>query len=351
MTFAPFFASSVPTRALAPGVALAGACAGLAAVAARSVPALAQSQMILAIGLGAAAGAFVRETPLFAPGLAFAQRTLLRLAVVLLGLQITAQQIAGLGIGGFLTVTLGLFCTLLFTVVLGRRLGVSSRLALLIGAGVSICGASAILAVKSAVPGRDEQATYAVACVTLFGTAAMILHPLVSAWLGLDARAYGFWVGSSIHEVGQAVAAAAQAGPEALEAGVAAKLARVALMVPAVMGIGAFAARRGLAGEGGTRPSAPTFLFGFLAMVAFASLVAAVPRDGGALSAAANAVEAQFGWARLAASILLAMAMAAMGAGARLGALAREGARPLALGALASLFIAGLTLGLSRAWL
>ena len=97
--------------------------------------------------------------------------------------------------------------------LMGRLLGVRSGLALLIGVGTSICGASAIVAAKTAVAGEDDDAAYAVAGVTLFGTIAMFLYPSLQGVLNLSNSAYGLWVGSSVHEVAQAVFASAQGGP------------------------------------------------------------------------------------------------------------------------------------------
>ena len=78
---------------------------------------------------------------------------------------------------------------------MGRALGVARGLALLIGVGTSICGASAVIAAKTATGGKDDDAAYAVACVTLFGTLAMFAYPLAQGFLHLPPRAYGLWAG------------------------------------------------------------------------------------------------------------------------------------------------------------
>lgn len=312
--------------ALAPGLALTAGIAALA-FALRLVPGVATlSPMILAVLLGAVLHNFVGAPPATHEGAAFSLRRILRFSIVLLGLQITARQAADLGPGALATIVTALVATLGFTIVLGRALGVPRGLALLIGVGTSICGASAVLAAKAATNGDDEDAAYAVACVTLFGTLAMFAYPLAEGLLHLSPRAYGLWAGASIHEIAQVVAASFQGGAEAGQFGTIAKLTRVAMMAPVVILLGEMTARLGLAGEGARcRPPFPWFLVGFLALSAFNSFVA-IPSE----------IAAPIG---LVTTFLLSMAMAAMGLHTDLGRIRARGVRPLALGFLASLFI------------
>ena len=100
-----------------------------------------------------------------------------------------------------------------------------------------------------ATAGDDEDAAYAVACVTVFGTLAMFAYPLAESFLHLSPRAYGLWAGSSIHEIAQAVAAAFQGGGDAGQFGTIAKLTRVAMMAPVVIALGEMSARLGLASD------------------------------------------------------------------------------------------------------
>lgn len=107
----------------------------------------------------------------------------------------------------------------------------------------------------------DEAATTAIASVTLFGTAALLVLPLLVRWLGLEATPAGVWVGASVHEVGQVVAAGGLISPEALDVAVVAKLGRVVLLAPLIAVVGALEARRAarLSGQAGTavRPGGP----------------------------------------------------------------------------------------------
>ena len=317
-----------PTRllALTPGLALTGGIAAIA-FALRLVPGVSVlSPMILSVLIGVAAHNFGVAPAATREGAAFSLRRILRFAIVLLGLQITARQAADLGPGALATIAAALVATLGFTVVLGRALGVPRGLALLIGVGTSICGASAVLAAKAATNGDDEDAAYAVTCVTLFGTLAMFAYPLAQNVMHLSPRAYGLWAGASIHEIAQVVAAAFQEGATAGQFGTIAKLTRVAMMAPVVILLGEITARFGPTGNSERcRPPFPWFLLGFLALSAFSSLIA-IPAG----------VVAPIG---IVTTFLLSMAMAAMGLHTDLGQIRARGARPLALGFLASLFI------------
>ncbi|TDP43626.1 YeiH family protein [Zavarzinia compransoris] len=316
---------------LAPGLLLAGLIAA-GAFALRHLPGLGIfSPMILAIVIGIAVRNLIGVPDKAKPGIAFAMKPVLRLAIILLGLQLTASQVAEVGGGGIAVIVATIASTFLFTLWMGRKLGVDRRLAELIAAGTSICGASAIFAVNTVTEARDEDAAYAVACVTIFGTAAMFLYPLAPAMLGLAPDAYGLWAGASIHEIAQVVAAAYQGGQEAGDFGTIAKLSRVAMLAPVVLVMGALA-RGGRPGRGKPkRAPMPWFVLGFVAMVGLNSIIiipAAV--KSGIVSVTA---------------FLLSVALAAMGLETSVAKLRAKGARPLLLGFLAFLFIAGFSLG------
>lgn len=171
-------------------------------------------------------------TPIRAiPGVKFSIRKPLRLAIILVGLQLTAK----VGGSGIAVISATLIATFLFTVWMGKRLGVGRDLAQLIAAGTSIFGASAAIAANTVAGAHDEDVAYAVACVTVFGSLSMFLYPLLPALLHLGPKAFGLWAGASIHEIAQVVAAAFQDGQSAGEFGTIAKLSRVMMLAPVIM--------------------------------------------------------------------------------------------------------------------
>ncbi|HTZ69430.1 MAG TPA: putative sulfate exporter family transporter, partial [Acetobacteraceae bacterium] len=179
-----------------PGVALTALLAA-AATALHRVPGLSHfSPLILAIILGALFHNLLRSPAAALPGIGFSLRRVLRLGVVLLGLQLTLQNIVTVGPAGLAVIVATLAITFVGTKLLGRAFGVERRLAELIAAGTAVCGASAVIATNTVTEGSDEDVAYAVACVTLFGTAAMFLYPALPAVLHLSPRAYGLWAGA-----------------------------------------------------------------------------------------------------------------------------------------------------------
>ncbi|MQS05530.1 putative sulfate exporter family transporter, partial [Streptomyces sp. OF1] len=176
------------------------------------------------------------------PGLSLAGRRLMRLGIVLLGLKLSLGDVLGIGWAAVAVVLTTVAATFLGTWWLGRRIGLPGDQPLLVAAGYSICGASAVGAVGQARDSDERDAATAATLVTLCGTLAIVALPLLQHPLGLADEAFGRWVGASVHDVGQVVAAAQTAGDAALGEAVVVKLMRVALLAPLVAAV-AVAAR------------------------------------------------------------------------------------------------------------
>ena len=322
-----------PRRSLGPlpGLLLTGGIAAVA-FALRRLPGIgALSPLILAIVIGMALHNTLGTPAAARDGVGFALRRVLRLGIVLLGLQLTAQQVVAVGGRGIGVIVATLLATFVLTKWLGRLLGVERRLAELIAAGTAVCGASAVIATNTVTRGSDEDVAYAVACVTVFGSLSMLLYPLLPGALALTPHQFGLWAGASIHEIAQVVAAAFQNGVESGDFATVAKLSRVMLLAPLVLALGVLTPRRGEVGTRGRAPL-PWFAFGFLALIAVNSL--------GVVPAAAKA------YTTPATTFLLAMALAAMGMATDPRKLRAAGLRPLALGAASWLLVSGLSLAL-----
>ena len=315
-------------RGAAPGLAVAGLATAVAYAVSRAVPTLNPSTVAVALGVVVANARLHR--PRLHAGTHVASHQLLRLAVVLLGLQLGLSQLLHLGAGGLAVVLVTVAITFSGTRLLGRALHVPPARALLIATGFSICGASAVAAMEEVAGGDETDTSVAVALVSLCGSLAIVLLPPLRGPLGLDPSAFGSWVGASVHDVGQTVATANRV-PGALTSAVVVKLSRVLLLAPLVAGVSLTrhrkAATAGLAAADHRRPPVlPLFVAGFLVSIAIAST--------GLLSVSVLEV------AKTLQGVLLAAALFGLGTGITLPLLRRTGSRALALGLLSWLLVA-----------
>lgn len=155
----------------------------------------------------------------------------------------------------------------------------------------------------------------------------MLALPVLAHLLGIEGGAFGWWAGASIHEVAQVTAATFQGGLEATQSGTVAKLSRVVLLAPLILALTTLARRRGHAG-GAEAPPMPWFVLGFLVVVAVNSVW---PVTGMTKDVIITIT-----------TLLLTIALAAMGLETDTRKLRASGWRPLALGAIGSIFISGL---------
>jgi uncharacterized integral membrane protein (TIGR00698 family) len=329
----PYFGGALTAAiSVVPGLLLTSGIAA-AAFGLRALPGVsALSPMILAIFMGITFHNLVRTPAWAKPGVVFSLRRVLRGAIILLGLQLTAQQVVAVGGTGLAVILTTLLSTFVVTTWAGRLLGVDGKLAQLIAAGTSICGASAVIATNTVTDAPDEDVAYAIACVTVFGSIGMFAYPLLLGVLHLTPHAFGLWAGSSIHEIAQVVAAAYQDGSQAGDFATIAKLTRVMMLAPVVLSLGLLVRSRG--SQARAKVPMPWFVVGFVALIVVNSLIT-IPAG----------IKAPVG---MVTTFGLSMALAAMGLETDIRKLRAEGLRPLLLGLIAFFFISGFSLLLIR---
>jgi uncharacterized integral membrane protein (TIGR00698 family) len=218
---------------------------------------------------------------------------------------------------------------------IGTRLfGLDRRTVMLIGAGSSICGAAAVMATEPVVRGRPDQVTVAVSTVVVFGTLAIFVYPalyhLINRYhlLAMSPTSYGIFAGSTIHEVAQVVAAGRSIGEDAANTAVITKMVRVMMLAPFLAILSSSLSRtpemngaRPRSDERrGSRMVIPWFALGFVAVAAIYSL-GLIPKG---LKGPAITFD----------TMILAMAMAALGVTTHVTAIRAAGVRPLALAAM-----------------
>ena len=306
-----------------PGLALTAALTG-AALWAGSFPAIAGagfSALTLAILFGMVVGNTVYPK-IWQPcdgGVIFAKQHLLRLGIILYGFRLTFAQIADVGVSGILIDVLTLSSTFFIACFLGQKVfGLDKHTSWLIGAGSSICGAAAVLATEPVVKAEASKVTVAVATVVIFGTIAIFLYPamypLLAHWF--TPETYGIYMGSTMHEVAQVVAAGHAVSPEAENAAVIAKMLRVMMLAPFLIFLAARVKQ--LAPAGGSEKSKitiPWFAILFIVVAIFNSFHL-LPKAVVDMLVTLD-------------TVLLAMAMAALGVTTHVSALKKAGAKPL----------------------
>jgi uncharacterized integral membrane protein (TIGR00698 family) len=291
-----------------------------------AVQGLGISALTLAIVLGIALGntVFPRLAPFSAEGIDFAKTRLLRLGIILYGFRITFQDIAHIGWAGILIDVLIIGCTFTLAVQLGTRVfKLDRQTAMLIGAGSSICGAAAVMATEPVVRGQAHKVSVAVATVVIFGTLGMFVYPLLYPYLQLSETAYGLYAGSTIHEVAQVVVAGRSVSEAAASAAVIEKMLRVMMLAPFLVILSSRVGAEGTAEKG--RIAVPWFAVLFIGASGLNSLHL--------LPAGVVAAILQVD------TVLLAMAMAALGLRTHAGAVRHAGAKPILLASVLFLFL------------
>lgn len=302
---------------------------------------------VIAVLAGAALSPLVRRrAEILKPGLATAQGFLLQLAVVLLGAGLSFGTVAAAGVSSLPVMLSTLTVCLVLAWLLGRRLGVPGKLRTLIGVGTGICGASAIAAASPAIRAKSADIAYAISTIFLFNVAAVVVFPPLGHLLGLDQQQFGLFAGTAVNDTSSVVATATSYGDVAAQHAVVVKLVRTLMIIPITLALAAWASRgaggeRGEGGEGGRASSrgrlrqavrlVPWFLVGFLVMVAANSL-------GGFSAGVQDGL-------RTTATVLITIALAAIGLSTDAAALRRAGARPLLLGFLLWIAVAATSLG------
>ena len=189
----------------------------------------------------------------------FCQQKMLRLGIILFGFSLSFQQIVAVGWQALMLDVLIIAIVFTTGIYLGIKVFKLDRdVAILTSVGSAICGAAAVLATSPVLKAKQRDITVAVATVVLFGTVAMFIYPLFYQFSGMTEQAFGIFIGSTVHEVAQAVAAAEPIGGNALQNAIVVKLIRVMLLVPFILMLSTALNRQG------SKIIIPWFVLGFI---------------------------------------------------------------------------------------
>lgn len=319
-------------RCIAPGVALSvlvtAAAHGLAQVEYGLAGHAWLEPLVLAILLGAAVRTVWTPSVRFKPGIDFSAKILLEIAVVLLGASVSAATLAALGVSFVFAILLLVVVGIVVGFGVGRLLGLSPRMALLVACGNAICGNSAITAVAPVIRADGEEVAASIAFTAVLGVIVVLALPLLGGLLHMGAAQYGALAGLSVYAVPQVLAAAAPFGPAAVQTGTVVKLVRVLMLGPVILALSLIGRRQADAAAGneaaaqrpGLHRLLPWFIVGFLMMIGLRS-TGVIPQAWLAPAAAAS-------------GLLTVIAMAGLGLQTDIRAVARAGGRVVAAAVL-----------------
>jgi len=294
-----------------------------------AIKSLSLSAIIIAIVLGILVKNTIGTKDSMSCGIKLCSKKVLRLAIILLGFKLSLMEVSKLGFKAGIIILIVSITTILFTRYLGKKLNVSRNLSLLIGAGTSICGASAIVAVNAVTKSENEEnIPFAVGVVTIFGTLSMILYPIAFHIFHLNTMIYSLWTGSSIHEVAQVVAAGFAASTQAGTSATVVKLTRVLLIIPVTIFLSIRESKRQTQSDekfSMKNITIPWFVLMFLAVIAINS-IGIVPQN-----ISKGLIELD--------NYLMAAAMVGLGLETSISGMKMVGLKPIYLGAISSLFI------------
>lgn len=290
--------------------------------------------VLWAILFGLLVSNFVKIPKVFDPGIN-TYEFWLKAGIVLLGVRFLLGDIATLGGVSLVCVVLELATSIVVMTLLGRLFKLSPKLTSLLSIGAAICGVSAIIAAKGAIDADDEDASYAIAAILAIGAVSLLAFPLIGHALDMSDHAYGLWVGLAVDNTAEATAAGALYSEAAGRIAVLAKTTRNATIGFVVLGYALYWIRRSGAPQLANKTAFlwqrfPKFVLGFLAISSAATFGIFTKPEAADIANLSR-------WAFL-------LTFAGIGLRTNVRALSLQGWRPLVVGVVGELAIAGITL-------
>lgn len=271
-----------------------------------------------------------------------AGKRIMRIGVALLGFQVSVASLEKIGFKGALAVILVVTFTIFGILALSKIFGMTGDLGLLIGVGFGVCGATAVAAIRPQTRATQEETSYAIALISLCGTLSIAVLPFLGHLMHLSDATFGAWAGAAVHDVGQVIATASIWNETAVNSAIVVKLSRVCLLAPIVLAL-SIRHRRYLKATNQSEnnevstakvPLIPFFVLGFIMVAIFHNSVTLnkhLTEDIVLLS-----------------KFLLGAGLVALGANVRWANIKRIGAKPMIMGMIAWVIVAGVALAAVR---
>lgn len=262
---------------IAPGLLLSFFVAAISKVIAIWLPTLGAAT--IAILLGILLGNTFLKQPILMKGTKLAESKLLELSIVLLGTTVTFQTIAQMGLNGFSFIVFQMLGTIIGVYWIGRKMGFSKKMGLLMAGGNAVCGSSAIGAIAPEIDANEDEKGQIITLVNLLGTVLMLLLPFIATGLYPDVLTQSALIGGTLQSVGQVVASASMISPDVVEFATLFKIMRIVLLVVVVLSFSKFTEKDRLTSHHSTQTTTkkklplPWYIIGFLFFCTLNSLV------------------------------------------------------------------------------
>lgn len=311
------------------------------------------SAIMMAIILGIIIRNTIKLPDTLQPGIRFGLVRVLRLGIVLLGIRLSLSEAGAIGLQALPVIIGAVAAALLIVTFLAKRMGLSGKLGTLIAVGTSICGATAIVATAPTIAARDDEVSYSVACITLFGVVAMLVYPFAGNLIfDGDAVKAGLFLGTSVHETAQVAGAGLvyqqyYNDPQALDVATVTKLVRNLGMLIIIPLMSILYHRNHSDGTEAPKwyTMIPLFVIGF-AIMSLIRTVGDLNEEQAFGFLDPEQWKAIVGYTKRAAELFLAVAMASVGLGTSIKGLRDIGLKPLGAGLIAAVLVGGVSIAL-----
>ena len=323
---------------LLPGIGLSVLIAAVATFIESILPIHFIGAAVIAMFIGIIINAFLKKTKVFAPGMKFTSKRLLKFAIILLGLSLNIKTVLNVGRMSLAVMVFTLLTCFGGGYFIGKALGLNWKLSNLISAGTGICGGSAIAAIAPTIDADDNDVAYAMSATFLFDMAMIVLFPIMGHAMGMSDQAFGIWAGPAVNDTSSVVATGYAFSEAAGDFATMVKLTRTLAIVPTVITFALISLRLkrkealakaessdGIKANFKITKIFPWFILGFLAMVIVAS-VFSIPTEIVGLTKSTS-------------KFLMVCALAAIGLNTSLSDMKKSGIRPMIHGFIISALV------------
>ncbi|MBQ5592298.1 MAG: putative sulfate exporter family transporter [Clostridia bacterium] len=220
---------------LFPGIILSVAIAALACFIEGLLPIHLVGSAVIAMFIGMIINSFLKKTDIFATGIKFTSKKILKFAIILLGLSLNITTVLQVGRMSLTVMIFTLLTCFGGGYFIGRALGLNWKLSNLISAGTGICGGSAIAAIGPTIDADDDDVAYAMSATFLFDMAMIVLFPIMGRALGMTDEAFGIWAGTAVNDTSSVVATGYAFSEGAGDFATMVKLTRTLSIIPTVI--------------------------------------------------------------------------------------------------------------------